>query len=503
MFNYIVRRLILLPITLFFIILVNFVIINLAPGEPVSLSDISADGLSRKDNVSMAFGGDMRYLQFREFYGLTLPILWNNWPRTSEFEVNKILWQLVHRKSSVNSTEEMAFSQYDALRIELGDKARFIMPTLIKIISDPTTDAPTLKMAVRFFVRGGTRQALLGSGLTEEQRAENDTIAKDNLFLSRQLILPTDTEVEITKKREALVEWYQEHAVANHYEMTPQEKLSTFFFETRFFKYMSRVVRLDFGTLRNDDQKTVVSEVVKRFKYSLTLSVIPMFVTFFLCVLLGITMAYYQNSWIDYSLNLICLVLYAIPIFVVAPFLIVKIGLNHTFPFTDIPIPIQGFSSPEIDYENMTSWERFWDIARHLFLPLIAITYGGLAAQARLSRTTMLEVMKQDYVRTAKAKGVPTDQILIRHVGRNAAITLVTAVAGSLGVVLGGSLIAETLFNINGFGKFFYDAVVNRDYNVTLFSALAGSFLTLVGYLIADIAYTVLDPRVSLEEKGY
>jgi peptide/nickel transport system permease protein len=125
--------------------------------------------------------------------------------------------------------------------------------------------------------------------------------------------------------------------------------------------------------------------------------------------------------------------------------------------------------------------------------------YGSLAAQSRIARTAVLEVMKQDYIRTAWAKGLPPSTILIKHVGRNAAITIVTSIAGSLGVVLGGSLIVETIFEINGFGKFFYDAIVNRDYNVVMFSALAGSFLTLLGYLVADIVYTLLDPRITLE----
>ena len=262
---------------------------------------------------------------------------------------------------------------------------------------------------------------------------------------------------------------------------------------------MSRIATLDFGTLRDDSNKTVISEVVKRFKYSLTLSIIPMLLTFFLCIVIGFTMALYHEMWPDYSLNLACLILYAIPIFVVAPFLIEEVALNHTFPFTNIPIPISGFTSPERIYENMTSLQRLFDIIRHITLPIIAIIYGSLAAQSRLARTAVLEVMRQDYVRTARSKGVSPAGVTIKHIGRNAAITIVTSIAGSLGIVLTGSLIVETVFEINGFGKFFYDAVINRDYNVIMFSALAGSFLTLLGYLVADITYTVLDPRVSLD----
>ena len=275
--------------------------------------------------------------------------------------------------------------------------------------------------------------------------------------------------------------------------------MGIFFFETRFFRYFSRVLTLDFGTLRNDSTKTVISEVTKRFKYSLTLAILPMLITFLLCQFFGFLMAYQHNRWPDYSFNVLFLILYAIPVFVVAPWLIEKVALHGHFPFTDTPIPYSGFTSKESVYENLTSAGRLADVARHIFLPIIAITYGSLAAQSRLSRTAVLEVLRQDYVRTARSKGVKPLSILYKHVGRNAAITIVTAIAGSLGIVLGGSLIVETLFEINGFGKFFYDAVINWDYNVIMFSALAGAFLTLVGYLLADIAYTLLDPRVTLD----
>lgn len=499
MFHYIVRRLILLPITLLCIVLVNFVIVNLAPGDPVTISEVSQEGATRQEGRSMAFGSDDRYLQFREFYGLTLPILFNTWPFTSEVSLRNKLWQLAYRKSSSESTTEMNTKDYDSLRISVGDRARFVMPLLIAIAEDPNEEIAVRRMAIRFFVRGGTRQAYLGAGLTEEQRAYNRKIGQDNNFLLNQLVQPSDPPATLEERVRTLRKWYDENR--DYYNFTPstRQKISMIFVETRFSRYMGRVLRLDFGTMRNDPNKTVVSEVAKRFKYSLTLSIIPMFVTFFLCQVFGMLMAVYRNRLPDLSLNLLFLALYAIPIFIIAPFLIEKIALNNTFPFTNTPIPISGFTSPESIYAQQTSLQRIVDVMQHIALPLIAIMYGTLAAQTRLSRTAILEVLHQDYVRTARAKGLTTPKILVKHVGRNAAITVVTSLAGSLGVVLGGSLIVETLFEIDGFGKFFYEAVLNRDYNVIMFSALAGSFLTLVGYLVADIAYTVLDPRVTLE----
>jgi len=498
MLNYVIRRLILLPITLFAIILVNFFIINLAPGDPTTVTEISQDGATRRQDKAGAFGSADRYLQFREFYGLTLPILFNDWPWIDEKQVQEAIWKLIHRKESPKSTEEMSVKEYDQLRITFGDQARFIMPILLKILADPHSSKEVKQTASRFFVRGGTRQAVLGPNLTEEQKLYNRKIAIENNLLSGAVILPEDTEEEINKKISTLTTWYSQNKEYYHFVLSTPQKFCAFFFETRFFRYMKRVLTLDFGTLRNDSNKTVISEVVKRFKYSLTLSIIPMFITFFLCQIIGFTMAFTQNRWPDYTLNLLCLILYAIPVFVVAPFLI-ELALNKHFPGTNIPIPISGFTSPDNIYNSQTSSQRLFDVIQHIFLPLVAVMYGTLAAEARLSRTAVLEVMRQDYVRTAWAKGATPFSVLFKHVGRNASITIVTSIAGSLGIILGGSLIVETLFEINGFGKFFYDAIINRDFNVIMFSALAGSFLTLLGYLAADIAYTLLDPRLTLE----
>lgn len=328
----------------------------------------------------------------------------------------------------------------------------------------------------------------MGPNLTEEQKKANKKITADAEAFSKLSFDP-----------EKLQAWYDNHKSLYGYEPSLPKKIGLFFFETRFFRYLSRVLTLDFGTLRNDPNKTVLSEVVKRFKYSLTLSVIPLVITLVLSLGVGMMMAVKQNTLWDWSTHFIFLTLFAIPIFVAAPFLIENLSFGRTFPFTHTPVPSSGFSSPDSLYNRLTSAQRLLDILQHLALPLLALLYGSLATQSRLSRTAFLENLNKDYVKAARMRGVPELQVLVKHVGRNAAITLVTSVAGSLGVILGGSLIVETLFEIDGFGRFFYDAILNRDYNVIMFSALAGSFLTLLGYLIGDIAYMLLDPRVRLE----
>lgn len=490
---YLIRRLLLLPVTLFLIILVNFVILNLAPGEPTTQASIGPTGEASRSTTDSAVKGENQYLLFREHYGLTLPILWNPWPSLTKNQVIEGLKQLAAPAASVSVQDD------HALRTLWGDRARFVMPQLMQEALNIQNTFEMRKIAANLLIRGGTLQGHVGAILSEAKRAENRAISENNLRLSDLRISDKDSAEALEHKIEQLSIWFQEKGGENAFSKNMREQIKTFFFETRLCRYISRVLTLDFGTLRNDSNKTVVSEVGKRMKYSLTLAIIPMGITFVLCQVFGMLMAVRQNQWVDYSLNICFLFLFAVPVFVAAPFLIEKIALHHTLPFTDIPIPYSGFHSPEEVYAGYTSPRRLADILLHLILPLIAIKYGTIAVQARLSRTAFLEVMRQDYIRTARAKGLSPLRILIKHVGRNGAITIVTSLAASLGIILGGSLIVETIFEINGFGKFFYEAILNRDFNVVLFSAFAGSCLTLVGYLLADILYTLLDPRITLE----
>lgn len=478
--HYLLRRLLLLPITLFAIILVNFVILNLAPLDPVSGMDRSALGeASRSEGGGI---GEEQYLAFREHYGLTLPILFNSWIFISKEKIENGLKELLDKRHTSSS-------DYMKLYTLWGDRAPFLMASLLDIAKNTSHPLPLRILAINLFIRGGTEQGHVGPTLSEEKKRENQKISKSNAYLYSLKAQLSESEEEIEKKIDALQTWYRGNRSES---LSFFQKIKIFFFQSRFYRYMSKVITLDFGTIRNDQNKLVVTEVAKRIKYSLTLSVAPMLTTFAIAAFFGLCMAFYQNRFLDISLNTIFLILFAIPTFVMAPFLIEKVAL----PFH---LPYGGFHSEEKAYAFFSSFKRLQDTLTHLILPFTCVMYGILAVQSRLARTAMLHVLRQDHVRTAYAKGLPVPTLLVRHVGKNAAIPLVTALASSLGLILGGSLIVETVFEINGFGRFFYDAVVNRDYNVVLFSAFAGSCLTLLGYLIADICYTFLDPRIRFD----
>lgn len=496
MSDYLIRRLLLLPITLFCILLINFLIINLAPGEPTTVGSISADGMKKADD-STGSSTEQRHLQFREHYGLTLPILWNVWPWMSKETVVsqiKVLWEFKETKGS-----SLSFKEYELLRLLVGDQSKYLLPFLYEIMLDESYPQSFRKLTSMFFVRGGTQQALLGIHLTPEEKRYNQQLAISNQTLRQNQLQRDDSPETMAKKIEVLGQWLKEHPEFYYQEKSLGENIYIFFFETRFVRYFTRVLTLDFGTLRNDNNKQVIDEVIKRFPISLTLSVLPLIITFVFCQLFGFWMAYHHNAFSDRLFSFFFLVLYAIPVYVAAPFLIENVAMHNHFPWTNIPIPLHGFTSPERVFEQMTTWEKLKDILIHILIPLLAILYSSLATQSRLVRGAVLEIQRLDYVRTAYAKGLSSWTVGWKHIGRNVGIIVITSLAGSLGVILGGSLIVETLFEINGFGKFFYDGILNRDYNVIMFSSIAGAFLTLLGYLMADISYALLDPRVSFE----
>ncbi len=462
---YLARRLLLLPLTLAFILLLNFVIIHLVPGDPATLSSLGG-------GAGRALSGGEHNRQFRLRYGLTLPILWNSWVFDSTDKVKA-------------SLEKALTDPLHADTKTLKDKAPFILRPLYEIMkSGPDSLRP---LACELFILGSTK--LLPS------KTDSIEFQEDEAWNSQIDILRTNFE-----KNRSVQDVL--NACSEPKALTLRQKIHLSFVETRFVHYLSSVIRLDFGTRRNDPYMPVVDVVLHKLCYSLTLSALPYFSTFLLALVFGLIMASRSGKMVDFTLDTAFLILFAIPIFVVAPYFLEKAVQGLHIPFTDIKLPLRGFSSDPQIYENLTSMGRFKDIARHLALPILCLTYNLLAVQTRLAKSAFLEVSSKEYVRFAIAKGVGEKRLWLHHILPNGAIPLVTLAAGSLGVLLGGSVIVETIFEIPGFGKFFYDAILDRDYNVLLFSSIVGSFLTLVGYLIADIVYCLIDPRIDFEKRA-
>jgi peptide/nickel transport system permease protein len=182
-------------------------------------------------------------------------------------------------------------------------------------------------------------------------------------------------------------------------------------------------------------------------------------------------------------------VLYSIPSYVAAIFLLLLLSVKLEL------LPLFGMVSEE--YDNLSPWEKALDIGRHMLLPVTCYTYGTLASYTRFVRSNVLEVLRQDYIRTARAKGLGEAAILVRHALRSSLIPFVTHLGLSLPALMGGSVIIERIFSWPGMGNLFFDAISTRDYPLIMGITLIFSVLILVGGLLADILYGIVDPRVT------
>jgi peptide/nickel transport system permease protein len=211
----------------------------------------------------------------------------------------------------------------------------------------------------------------------------------------------------------------------------------------------------------------------------------------FIGVPLGILSAVKQYTWIDNVLTVFALVGLSLPSFFFGLLLL------KTFAI-DIPaFPLFGFQNPML--RKADAWTQFWDKARHIVLPATMLGLSGMASFMRYTRSSMLEVIRQDYVRTARAKGVRESVVIFRHAFRNALIPIVTLLGFSIPGLISGAVITENVFGFPGIGKIAMDAIMQRNYPLILGINAILAMLTLIAALLTDIAYAAADPRVRFD----
>ncbi|MDR2658359.1 MAG: ABC transporter permease [Oscillospiraceae bacterium] len=234
--------------------------------------------------------------------------------------------------------------------------------------------------------------------------------------------------------------------------------------------------------------------VTKKFAdvigYSIVLNVITLFLEMMLCIPLGILAARKQYSRTDYTVTVIALTCISLPTFFLATI------LKYIFAIKLGWVDLYGIVGRY--YEQMNATGKFWDMAAHMILPIVTLTLLNLGGLMRFTRTNMLEVLNADYIRTARAKGLPERKVINKHAFRNTLIPLVTYLSYLLPSLFGGSLITETLFQIPGIGYISYQAIVGGDIPFTMFYITFLTALTQISLMVADVMYAVVDPRVRI-----
>jgi peptide/nickel transport system permease protein len=260
-------------------------------------------------------------------------------------------------------------------------------------------------------------------------------------------------------------------------------------FYKQYATWLKKFVTLDFGTAFADGRE-VKDKILERLPITLTINILSLAVVLLIAIPIGIMSATRQYSLLDRFTTIFVFVGFSTPSFWLALLLIYVFGVQWGV------LPISGIQS--LDTTGLTLWGRISDWSKHLVLPVFVSAFGGLAGFSRYVRNNMLEVLRQDYIRTARAKGLPERAVIYKHALRNALMPVITILGLALPGIIGGSVIMETIFGIPGMGQLMFQAVLSRDYNLAMGILVPAAFLTMLGNFLADVAYAFTDPRVRL-----
>ncbi len=255
----------------------------------------------------------------------------------------------------------------------------------------------------------------------------------------------------------------------------------------QFKDWFLRLLRLDFGRSFLDD-RLVIEKIKERLPITVLINILSLVCIFIIGIPIGIKAALRPGAFFDKSSTGLVFLGFAMPSFWLALLLMSFFGVSLRW------FPIAGIKS--IDFEFLSLPLKILDVARHLILPVFVSAFGSLAGISRYMRQGMLEVINSDYIKAARARGLSEMRVIYNHALRNALIPIITILGLSIPGLIGGSVIFETIFAIPGMGRLFFESVMSRDYPLIMGLLVLGSIFTLLGNLIADIAYAWVDPRI-------
>ena len=262
----------------------------------------------------------------------------------------------------------------------------------------------------------------------------------------------------------------------------------------QYWNWLGRLAVLDFGQSFSADGRAVLEKIAERIPVTLWINVLAMLLILAVAIPIGVASAVRRDSWFDKGMTVFVFIGFAIPSFWLGLLLMISLGVNLNW------LPISGLH--DYSWQQMGFWQQQADMLKHLILPVFVSAIGGLAGMSRFMRTGMLEVIRADYITTARAMGVPEGTIRYRLALKNAMLPIITLLGLSIPGLIGGSVIVEQLFSLPGMGLLFFESVLSRDYPLVMGITVIGAVLTLLGNLIADLSYAWVDPRIRHGVKG-
>ncbi len=259
---------------------------------------------------------------------------------------------------------------------------------------------------------------------------------------------------------------------------------------TRYLIWLKQIVTLNFGDSYKD-HRPVIDKIKERLPITITLNLLSIFFIYSISIPIGVYSAVRQKTFKERISTFFLFILYSIPSFWMAMILIFFLGGGE---FWNV-FPVYGIFSQGAD--NYSFGGKVLDFLWHITLPVFCLTYAGLASLSRFQKGSLLEVLREDYIRTARGKGLDERTVLFKHALRNSLIPIITILGAILPALIGGSVIIETIFSIPGIGQLGFEAILSRDYPLIMAITTITAFLTLIGILISDLTYVLVDPRIS------
>lgn len=260
----------------------------------------------------------------------------------------------------------------------------------------------------------------------------------------------------------------------------------------QYVRWVGRMCVLDFGTSFKD-RRPVRDKLLEALPVTIQINVISIFLIYLFSVPIGVYSSTHQRTWSDAGITVVLFLLYSLPSFWVAMLLMYYFGGGVHLNW----FPVYGLNSEGASQMAWAPWikDRLW----HLVLPVVCLSYAGLAEISQFARSGMIDVIRQDYIRTARAYGFTEKTIVFKYAMRNSLIPLITLTATLLPALIGGSVIIENIFSIPGMGRLSFEAVLGRDYPVIMGVLTFSAFLTLAGLILSDVLYAITDPRIKFE----
>ena len=355
------------------------------------------------------------------------------------------------------------------------------VPALVDIVLGD--DGAARDQAIGWLVRAARLKEEGDEAQRERARLRNATL---------DLLAWTPSDPQVAKEGGVAVvrTWWR--GSASRWDYSGMRWLRVLLLETQFATYWGNLLRFDLGNSITH-KVPVMTLVFERLKYSLTLALLSVVLAYLISVPLGILSARIHGSMAERASGLLVFALYSLPSFYVATLAVRYLAEGQ--PGSVGIIPSDRFES--LDAWQLPSWEWLKDIGWHILAPIFCMTYGSFAALSRYTKSGVLHVIRSDYVRTARAKGVGEFLVTVKHAARNGIIPVITTLGTTLPVIVGGNFIIEWIFSIPGFGLLTVKAIFDRDYNVIVGVELIVAVLTMLGILLSDLLYVVVDPRIS------